>query len=60
MPDPLKKQYLGDAVYMDDDGYHLVLTTENGLTTTNEIYIEPSSFDALLEYIRRFKEVRNA
>lgn len=59
MFEPLEKEYLGDAVYMEDDGYHLVLTTSNGIHTTNRICIEPMLFDQLGTYIERFKKLRS-
>jgi hypothetical protein len=42
--------YLGDSVYADFDGYHIVLTTQNGYGPTNTIYLEPSVHDALNQY----------
>ncbi len=46
------KQYLGDSVYADYDGFQIWLTTENGLPTdpSNAIALEPSVFSALLTY----------
>jgi len=29
--DNAEKQYIGDGVYVDFDGLHIVLTTENGI-----------------------------
>ena len=37
-----QKIYLGDGVYLFYDGYHYVLTTENGIETSNVIYLEPA------------------
>ena len=45
-----RKQYLGDGVYADFDGYALVLTTENGIDTQNTIVIEPTIMEALLRF----------
>lgn len=45
------KEYLGDAVYVTYDGFHLILTTEDGIRATNEIYLEPSVLKNLQEYI---------
>lgn len=42
-----KKQYLGDSVYVEYDGYGVWLTTENGFGPTNKIYLEPGSVEAL-------------
>ena len=47
------KDYLGDAVYADFDGYHIVLTTEDGVYVTNVIALEPSVMEALKRYEQR-------
>lgn len=47
------KTYLGDSVYVDFDGYHLVLTTENGGGASNTIYLEPTVYTALTRYVER-------
>ena len=44
------KLYLGDGVYVDHDGFNLILTTENGISVTNEIFLEPDIFEALKRY----------
>ena len=50
------KQYLGDGVYVDFDGFRLIMTVENGYLTTDTIYIEfPSVFTSLLEYCQRLR-----
>lgn len=50
-----KKQYLGDSVYVDFDGFGLVLTTENGYGPSNRIVLEPEVFEALAKYVERLK-----
>jgi hypothetical protein len=50
------KIYLGDAVYADCDGYHIVLTTEDGVSTTNRICLEPSVWVALLRYVNHLAQ----
>ena len=47
----MNKRYLGDAVYVEWNGTHFVLTTENGLETTNTIYLEPEVFTALVQFV---------
>ena len=47
------KAYLGDGVYIDFDGYMLVLTTEDGIEATNTIYLEPEVFKLLMKYVER-------
>lgn len=45
------KVYLGDGAYVSFDGWGLSLTTENGLSTTNEIYLEPDVYAALVRFV---------
>ena len=49
----IKKTYLGDGAYIDYDGHEFILTTENGIKTTNTIYLEPSSMDRLLHFLAK-------
>jgi len=46
------KEYLGDGVYIENEGYQLKLTTENGIATTNTIYMDESVLVAFEGYIR--------
>ena len=50
----MNKQYIGDSVYVEHDGYAVILTTENGYPDDprNRIVLEPKVCDALSEYIR--------
>ena len=50
------KQYLGDGVYADFDGWSIVLTTENGVKATNTIYLEESVVKAFYDYIDWLKQ----
>lgn len=54
----MSKRYLGDGVYADydEEGYHLILTTENGIQVENVIYLDPSVIHSLLEYIEDHKK----
>lgn len=49
----MEKTYLGDSVYYQFDGYHVVLTTENGHGSTNVIYLEPPVLQALIHAITK-------
>ena len=53
---PTAKVYLGDAVYAAHDGYHIVLTTEDGIRTTNTVYLEPPVWDALQRVVAAWHE----
>jgi hypothetical protein len=48
------KTYLGDGVYAEisEDG-DIVLTTGNGIRTTNSIYLDRSAIDALIVFVNR-------
>ena len=47
----MKKEYLGDSVYICEDDYRLVLTTENGYGASNTIVLEPEVVERMLLYI---------
>lgn len=52
------KEYIGDSVYADYDGYNVVLTTENGRPDdpSNTIALEPNVQGNLHRYIVRLNE----
>ena len=50
------RKYLGDGAYIEFDGYHIVLTTNNGIAVTNEICLEPEVFQALIKYEKMLKK----
>lgn len=50
------KEYLGDAVYVDFQRDMLVLTTEDGRTISNTIWLEGQVWKALLNYVKRINQ----
>lgn len=48
-----RKVHLGDGAYYDHDGYSVVLTTENGVSVTNEIFLELPCVRVLLKTLCR-------
>lgn len=52
------KEYIGDGTYVEFDGYGLWLTTENGISTTNRIYLEPSVWTNLVQYMKNLEAKR--
>ncbi len=53
VPADTAKRYLGDGCYVAFDGYAVVLTTEDGVSVTNRIVIEPAVYQALHAYVRQ-------
>ncbi len=41
------RRYLGDGVYVDYDGYHVVLMTKDGVQVTNRILLDPDAWTSL-------------
>lgn len=50
------KEYLGDAVYAEYEAGELRLWTTNGIEVTNEIFLEPEVFAALLQFHKKASE----
>ena len=48
----IAKIYLGDAVYAEWEHGMLKLTTSNGISDTNTIYLEPEVIAALQLYLK--------
>jgi len=49
------KKYLGDGLYADFDGHHIVLSAENGFSATDTVYLDPNVYDALTKYVADLK-----
>jgi hypothetical protein len=49
------KTYLGDGAYAEYDGYGIKLTTEDGISVQNTIYMEPSLITALINFVKRIE-----
>ena len=48
----MNKAYLGDGVYIECDGLgQVVLTTNDGINTTNIIYLEPEVVQAMIKWV---------
>ena len=50
----MDKEYLGDGVYLQIEDDILKLTTENGYSATNTIYLEPDIYDRLKRVARHY------
>lgn len=47
----MEKTALGDGVYVDFDGFALVLTTEDGTGVTNRIVLDPPVYEEFARYV---------
>lgn len=45
-----EKTYLADGCYASFDGNGIELTTENGIETTNRVYLEQTTYGALVMF----------
>ena len=45
-----EKQYLGDGAFAEFDGNGINLSTEDGIRTTNRVYMEPEVAHNFLRY----------
>ena len=52
----MNKTYLGDGVYVEACSRQLKLTTENGISTSNTIYIDPEVWLALQKFVNTTTE----
>jgi len=50
------KDYLGDGVYINHDNFHTILTTEDGVSVLNTIYLEPGMSKKIMGYEARMRE----
>lgn len=46
---PFPKRYLGDGAFIECNGWSLILTTEDGISTTNTVVIDLHDIGALRE-----------
>jgi hypothetical protein len=49
------KDYLGDGVYVDFDGYQIWLKANDYNNPTDQIALEPNVIESLMRYIERLK-----
>jgi len=53
------KQYLGDSVYADYDGYQIRLYLDNGLGVDTEIFMEPDVMHSFIAYAKRMGALKD-
>lgn len=50
------KDYIGDGVYVEYDGYGIALNANDATNPTDSIYLEPEVCAGLLRFIQRVQE----
>jgi hypothetical protein len=48
----MSKQYLGDGVYIDFDGFQVKLTSENGVEVLDTIYLNADTLGMFLHWVK--------
>ena len=54
----MDKTYLGDGVYVEVDDCMLRLTTNDGISEDNVIYLEMATYEALKRFVKKLSEKR--
>jgi len=54
----MKKVYLGDGLYAENDGFGFWLTAENGISVLEKVYLEPQVLDSFLKYVEKISNVK--
>lgn len=50
--------YLGDGLYASFDGFQVRVFAFNGVNTTDEVFLEPETYRALVDYANRKWEIK--
>jgi hypothetical protein len=54
------REYLGDGLYADFDGYHIMLASNNGIQDTNVVYLEPEVLKSFYQYAEMIEQLKKA
>jgi hypothetical protein len=49
------REYLGDGLYAEFDGWQIRLFAHSGVNSTNVVFLEPDVLAAFLRYVERLK-----
>jgi len=52
------REYLGDGLYADFDGYQIILAANNGIRDTNVVYLEPSVLKKFFAYTELIEQIK--
>ena len=52
------REYLGDGLYADFDGYQILLAANNGIRDTNIVYLEPEVLKKFFAYVGVIERIK--
>lgn len=52
----IKKQYLGDGLYAEFNGYQIILKANNEISPSDVVYMDDSVVESFLHFIESIKE----
>jgi|FreactTroBogLake_1042271.scaffolds.fasta_scaffold47688_1 hypothetical protein len=52
------RKYLGDGLYADFDGYHIILAANNGFIDTNVVYLESEVLEMFYLYVKNIEIIK--
>lgn len=58
IPKTLRTVYLGDGLYASFDGFQLRLYASDGISETNEVFLDSDTLASLLQFVEFIKEKR--
>ena len=53
----MSKEYIGDGLYAEFDGYGVTVTSEDGISVLDRVYFEPEVLDGLNNYVARRRAI---
>lgn len=54
------REYLGDGLYADFDGYQIILAANNGIRDTNVVYLEPVVLNRFYKYVELIEQIKKS
>lgn len=55
----MKREYLGDGLYVEWDGYHVWLKANNGVVDYQEVALEPRVLDLFMDYLVKHEFIKS-
>lgn len=52
------REYLGDGLYADFDGYQIMLVASNGIQDTDVVYLDPDVLKKFYRYAEMIEQLK--